>query len=424
MAFAKTYIQRHVLFGPQIANKPDRDLEMIIVIPCYIEPDILDTLNCINACSFPRCTVEIIVVVNSSIEANKLVIDQNIKSVDEIKQWSEQNKNPNLKVHVMHLADLPQKDAGVGFARKIGMDEAINRFEQLEKPEGIIISFDADSRCEKNYLLEIYQYFNANPKARACSIYFEHPVTGNEFSYKIYDAIVSYELYLRTYNQLLRFSGYPYAYHAVGSCFAVRAKQYAMQGGMNRKQAGEDFYFLQKIIPLGGFAEINSTCVYPSPRPSERVPFGTGPMVKKLVDTREQLQMYPLQIFYDLKILFTNADDLFVKSDAEINTTLEQLSEALKSFLIKNNFIEALAEIRNQSTNKNKFQSRFFKWFNAFRILRFANYACEKYYQKNPVSQVANHLGFASGILKNSVSDERELLILYRKYERENPMST
>jgi len=42
---------------------------------------------------------------------------------------------------------------------------------------------------------------------------------------------------------------------------------------MNRKQAGEDFYFIQKLMPLGGYFALNSTAIYPSPRESSRVPF-------------------------------------------------------------------------------------------------------------------------------------------------------
>ena len=42
---------------------------------------------------------------------------------------------------------MPAKDAGVGLARKTGMDEALYRFNMLGKPEGIILSYDADSLC-------------------------------------------------------------------------------------------------------------------------------------------------------------------------------------------------------------------------------------------------------------------------------------
>ena len=92
---------------------------------------------------------------------------------------------------------------------------------------------------------------------------------------------MAYELHLRYLNLFSRFTGFPYAYHTIGSCFGVRAETYASQGGMNKRKAGEDFYFLHKIIPLGEFREINNTCVIPSPRESDRVPFGTGAAIGK-----------------------------------------------------------------------------------------------------------------------------------------------
>src|SRR4029434_9989987 len=98
---------------------------------------------------------------------------------------------------------------------------------------------------------------------------------------EIYKAIAAYELHLRYYLQALRTAGFPHGYHTIGSSMAVRARTYMEQGGMNRRQAGEDFYFLHKLIPLGGFTELNSTTVYPLPRPSNRVPFGTGRAVSE-----------------------------------------------------------------------------------------------------------------------------------------------
>jgi hypothetical protein len=46
---------------------------------------------------------------------------------------------------------------------------------------------------------------------------------------------------------------FSYAYHTVGSAMAVKAYQYVKVGGMNRRQAGEDFYFIQKLVHSGNF---------------------------------------------------------------------------------------------------------------------------------------------------------------------------
>jgi hypothetical protein len=64
-------------------------------------------------------------------------------------------------------------------------------------------------------------------------------------------AITSYELHLRYLVHAMRWAGHPFAYQTVGSSMAVRRKAYLSLGGMNTRQAGEDFYFLQKFIEVG-----------------------------------------------------------------------------------------------------------------------------------------------------------------------------
>lgn len=58
---------------------------------------------------------------------------------------------------------------------------------------------------------------------------------------KFYGRQLPYELYLRYYQQALEYCGHPYAYTCIGSAFAVRAADYVLQGGMNKRQAGKIF---------------------------------------------------------------------------------------------------------------------------------------------------------------------------------------
>ncbi len=127
--------------------------------------------------------------------------------------------------------------------------------------------------------------FYNRKERKACSIRFEHPLSGSEFPDEVYRYVTMYELHMRYFYQAVKYSGYPYAFHAIGSAIAFRASAYLKAGGMNRKQAGEDFYFIQKLIPQGGFFALNSTTVHPSPRTSDRVPFGTGAVISKLIET-------------------------------------------------------------------------------------------------------------------------------------------
>ncbi|HUW05627.1 MAG TPA: hypothetical protein VMW01_05160, partial [Williamwhitmania sp.] len=272
---------------------PKEDLGIVVVIPCYNEPHLALTLESLSTCSEPGCGVLVLVVVNYPVDSSNEIRSQCAENLTEVAS-TQQNLGSNwLVFQGIELADVQQRDAGVGYARKIGMDQAAFLFHQQGKLSGIIDCFDADSLCDHNYLKEIALYSKKYPDLQAASIYYEHPVTGDTYAPALYEGIANYELHLRYYVWALRMIQFPYAYHTVGSSMLCRASAYVRFGGMNRRKAGEDFYFLQKIIPHGGFYEITSTRVIPSPRVSERVPFGTGRAMLKMSEANStQFETY------------------------------------------------------------------------------------------------------------------------------------
>ena len=77
--FASKYLANENL--PHITTTPDNRLSGVVVIPCYSEPDIFNTLKSLSNCS-TLGVVEIIVVVNLSetvkcsfVEANNELFD-------------------------------------------------------------------------------------------------------------------------------------------------------------------------------------------------------------------------------------------------------------------------------------------------------------------------------------------------------------
>ncbi|MDP4204954.1 MAG: glycosyltransferase [Bacteroidota bacterium] len=393
MGFASKYIARHIfredLF---ISEPPDSNLGMILIIPCYNEPDIVLTLNSLTQCTSTSKSAEVIIVINAPENASPEIKSTNFRSHQAIKELSAISSS-KLKFHCLYASDLPSKWAGAGLARKIGMDEAVRRFELLDYPDGIIISLDADCRVEPNYLVEIEKTFRNNKRVNACTIYFEHPVNGEEFPQQVYEGITLYELYMRYYRQSLLFAGFPHAIHTVGSAFAVKASAYIRQGGMNRKQAGEDFYFLQKLIPLGGITELNTTKVIPSCRLSDRVPFGTGPALKKWVEgIRELDKAYAFQAFIDLKVFFTRTSSLYRISPADFDILLTQLPLSVSSFLKAEDFYATITELGNNCSSPQIFTRRFWHLFNAFKILKFLNFTREQFYESQELVKVCHEL--------------------------------
>jgi hypothetical protein len=414
------YFQRFGFCERQILIPPSPALAMAVVIPCFNEPDLIGSLESLWACDRPSATVEIIVVINSSTEDSESIRLQNLRTLQLASEWSARHHDSKLQVHLLHFPRLPAKHAGVGLARKIGMDEAARRFDDLGRSsEGIIICFDADCRCEWNYLGSIERHFRENPRSPGCSIYFEHPLEG-PLDPEVYEAIAVYELHLRYYVQALRYAGFPYAQHTIGSCMAVRAGIYKKQGGMNRRQAGEDFYFLHKVMPLGGFTDLTETKVIPSPRDSDRVPFGTGRAVRNYL-VEGTISTYPLEAFLDLKMLFDLVPAFCQSGNISKTSPAESLPESLRTFLDQESFSAALKEILENTSTDSAFRKRFFQWFNGFQVMKFVHYARDHVYGGRSVAEEARrllHLLVAETNLSPNAGTQ-ELLSFYRQLDRE-----
>lgn len=418
LGFADFYFERQKDFQIKITAKPKGELKYIVVIPCYHEFEIHKTLDSIWNSKRPKFSIEVLIVINSSEDSHQEVLGQNIKTYNEVKNWIENHEDSSLRFFVVNEGNLPRKFAGAGLARKIGMDQAANRFNQIDNQNGFIVSLDADSRIRSDYFEEIEKHVLHYPKTNVFTIYFEHPIEGGEFNDSIYSAAATYELYLRYYKLALNYCGFPYSFYTVGSCFGVNAKAYVKQGGMNRKQAGEDFYFLHKVFPLGNCYEINSTCVYPSSRPSNRVPFGTGPMIKTITEQSGDFLTYNFEAFIELKSFLEKIQVLYRITDKNIHVFLNELTDSVSDFLIQNNFKESICEINQNSANLNTFTKRFFHWFDAFRILKYLNFSHEKYFSKNSLLNEAKRL---FRLISDENLDEENyegILEQYRKLER------
>lgn len=387
MTVLSNYLSKQLYYPLQLHTKPSSNLGIVVVIPCYNEENITNILQSLYDCQRPNCDVEVIVVVNAPENAESVDIETNNLRINDFYQWVDKHYDPNLTYYLLNFDSLPAKDSGVGLARKLGMDEAVNRFEQIRNSDGIIVNIDVDCTCSNNYFTALEMQF-ANKRTKACSIRFEHPHKGNDFTKENYEAIIQYELYLHYYILSLRKTGHPFAFHTIGSAFAVRASVYAMQGGMNKRKAGEDFYFLQKVIPLGGFTELNDACVYPSPRSSVRVPFGTGASIEKLLKSEKGVyETYDLIAFEDLEFFFRCV--VLFYSTGNFNELLMEIKEPLKSFLLAHDYLNHITEIQRNTATEKAFMLRFYRWFNAFMVLKYMNFSHEYYYQRKPIFEMA-----------------------------------
>jgi len=412
------YLQHKMLYAPMIGKRPALDLGMVVVIPAYCEERLLQSLMSLQKCEKPICGVEIIVLINNAQNAPTAVVELNRKIYLQALDWVSKQNASELRFWIEFQEFLPPKHAGVGLARKVGMDEAAFRLQKVKNPRGIIVCFDADCKVDKNYLVAIEQHFKKHTRTQAASIYYEHPLDGIHHDDAVYQAILEYELHLRYYTNAQRFTGFPFATETVGSSMAVRCDAYQQQGGMNRRKAGEDFYFIHKFTVLGKHSEINTTRVIPSPRISDRVPFGTGRAVGQMIQDEKELTTYNWQSFVDLKQLFRKVNSLFEQSKEELIAFQKSMPKPVADFLEKVDFLHHVQEIQNNTKDKKTFKNRFFRWFNAFQMMKYVHYVRDHHYANVSVTSAARDL-FSTAFKRSEVLEAKELLLQLRKLDKE-----
>jgi hypothetical protein len=415
MEFAARYFEKYSNEHTQLAVTYHA-MGMLVVIPCCNEAEIENTILSLYNCEPCNMWIGVVVVINSSESSPEEVFIQNEKTATRLAHL--ESKAPAwLSLHILRSEHLPRKWAGVGWARKIGMDWVVSHFQQTNNPDGIILSLDADTLVESNYLLSVVSYFQRHRQMVAATIPFEHPISNWETPSHADLGVIYYELYMRYYRNALKYHGFLHAMYTIGSCFAVRAKAYVAVGGMNRKQAGEDFYFLYKLVQNGEVGRIRGTTVYPSSRVSCRVPFGTGPMMKRWLDGDESILMtYPLEMFTELKKFFERIPEYYCQWE-EIHSSV--FHPLFTQYLQESGFHDECRMLRSNCSSLHAFETRFFHRFNAFWILKWLNFALLHGWPKELLNvecvKLFNRLGVSFN-MENQ--DAKFLLRLFREMDR------
>ena len=358
------------------------DVEQVVVIPALAERDslfhTLASLAC-NAEDVLERTLVICVANNRAephADANDIANNQDTLQILDALVRDEACENPGgLQPGQLRLAyvdasspgrELGPKD-GVGLARKIGLDLGLSVLLEETGGEGALLSLDADTLVAPDYLSAVYGAM-AQPDAWAGVVHFEHrlPDTHQERL-----AILCYELFLRAHVLGLRYAESPYAFHSVGSTMVCRAEAYVAVSGMNRRQAGEDFYFLQQLAKTGPVRTITSTTVYPDARPSTRVPFGTGMRVRRFLDdASDEHQMYHPDSYRVLRAWLALVT---ASPNTDATTLLKQAHELhaeLENFLEAQGFMNSWQNIQKNARNTNQLTQQFHRWFDGFRTLK------------------------------------------------------
>ena len=262
--------------------------------------------------------------------------------------------------------EMPSKGGGVGLARRIGLDLVLSRLDHLNG-DPVLVCLDADTLVRPDYLPALVRHF-AQSRCGAAVIPFCHQRGTSVQSDRI---ITRYELFLRSYVLGLTLADSPYAFHSVGSAMACRASAYVKIGGMNSRSAGEDFYFLQQLARTVGVEVLAGTVVYPSPRSSHRVPFGTGRSVSKMVagGEREQLFYHP----GCFRVLAAWLTLVAVQLDADGGSLRIQggaISLSLGEYLDLNRFEDIWGKLRRNNPTHEALFKAFHGWFDGLKTMK------------------------------------------------------
>ncbi|MGB4848336.1 MAG: glycosyltransferase [Saprospiraceae bacterium] len=406
---------------PGLVNEPsDREVSMIVCIPACAEPDIISTLDSLFHSHSTDIRAEIIVLFNKNSFMSDAEIIQHQISWEHCEKWISQHVKEGLRFLPIYLNELPDPKGGVGWARKMAMDEAARRLES----DGIIVCLDADCTVAENYLNAIVQHFHEFKTHDAVSIFYEHKVDHLDNTHR--DAIVLYELHLRYLINAQQCCGHPFAHSTIGSAMAVRRKSYLDQGGMNTRRAGEDFYFLQKFIEIGTHGEIRNTTVYPSARISSRVPFGTGRAMHQILNEGGNWLTTDFQIFRLIKPMFQLLDKLRdismteEKAENYLNLQTElNISSKVIVYLQQIDFLEECRSIAEHTASYSTFRRRFFRYFNSFRMIKYMHYMSDHHYPDIPVLEAVDKLAKEMKLNVGSSLHADMYLKLFRHHDRQ-----
>lgn len=372
-AFLQKYFKRAKV-KYLLQSNPDRLFRNAIIIPAYAEfdflPQTLDSLLKAGLGSDNETMLNI--VINNPPEPDKDKLANNRKTLEMLKRkefpyvfWMDAS-SPGR--------EIPAK-GGVGTARKIGTDSVLEYLDWNSNP--LIFCLDADTLVDVNYISAARKYFQDSPKIPAAVFRFQHRESSDQ---RENEAIVDYELFMRFYVEALKKAKSPYAYHALGSAIVCRALSYVKAGGMRERNGGEDFYFLQALRKLGKIGEIRQSNVYPSSRPSDRVPFGTGPKIREIMSGR-QMRVYNPEIFNLLKEIYDFTDS----AKAEDFEKMPVFSSETMDFFNENNFAESWKKIlKNTPPKKEHLKAAFNTWLDAFTTLKFVHFCEERFPGKFP----------------------------------------
>jgi hypothetical protein len=310
---------------------------------------------------------------------------------------------------------LPAK-GGVGYARKIGVDMAVALIHAQRIKTRWIHCTDADVKLPETYFTCSNELQDSGSEYSALVYPFSHRDIGeSSASIDVIQATEMYELSLRYYLAGMKYAHSPYAFHTIGSTMAVSAVHYAKVRGFPKREAGEDFYLLNKLAKVGTVLELetgpDNGVIEIASRRSDRVPFGTGAAVNKiteLTDLVSDFLFYDPAVFQLLGIWLASLPKIWDTGSPELtmadftnNQRPENHQQALLAGLKELKTQQALEHAFRQSKNLDQFNRQMHTWFDAFRTLKLIHFLRDRYMFSMPYDRLVSNPVFQALLTKD-----------------------
>jgi len=419
------YLERYAEPEAMLGARLNRLTRHIVVIPAHDESaTFLDgILPSVSGAAADGERVLCIVVVNatdghdSKLYARNQVLVDALKSctaadaiwdgVDDTPCWYGNGVGFDLVIIDRNSSGhrLPRHE-GVGLARKIGGDFALAAIHAGASQAQLIHMTDCDVCLPADYFK-----VSGRPSTSALIYRFLHEPSGEPI---IDEAHARYEAYLRYYILGLRHAGSPYAFHAIGSCIATGVTAYAGVRGVPKRQAGEDFYLLNKLAKVGQIETAAGSPIRIRARHSLRVPFGTGRSTHDIAKDVDAYCIYDPAIF-DLLMAWIGALPSIegvdphraydcVRSQAEVGLDASEQT-CLKRALAAIGAPKALHEAAAQSTSFAVRRKWLNDWFDAFRTLKFVHALRDTGYVDVGWHQALTGASFCDGLVRDGTDE-------------------
>ena len=402
----KKYLDKFALDNWKVKLHAHEKYELIIVIPAIGEFENIKTLlkSLIKNDKKHFSKTLFLFVINNLKSSSAQIKNDNSRSIELLRKiiTSKNTDDDNfvseiitagLQVGLIDASssgnELPEKDGGVGLARKIGMDNALKLFDFGSERKNILGCLDADCTVSENYIQEVLKCFNER-NLSAAHVNFAHSVSGNDEEKA---AIICYEIFLRYYLLALKFANSPFGFFTIGSTMFCDAESYIKVQGMNKKKAAEDFYFMEKLAKISKVEMIKEAIAFPSGRGSWRVPFGTGQRVNRFLEgTHDEHTLYSLKSFFVLKDwLNVFMKDEILNADKYL-LIAKEINEDLYKFLVNNSFEKSWNKILSNTQNSEQINKQKIIWFDGFRTLKLIHYLRDNSFPNEPMFLVLDEI--------------------------------